>query len=390
MTRNFTPVDDALAATDAEGYLVHADSDEPTQRYLSGFDAPDPFFTCYTPSATTLLVSGLEYGRAVSESSADEVRRYAEFDRRELLAEHGERDGMAKLVAAFLADAGVGRVLVPERFPVGIADALRDEGVGVAVDTDDAVGSVRAVKTETEIEHIRGSQAANETAMAAAEQLLAAAEIDGDRLVYDGEVLTSERVTEEIEVQLLREGYALSETIVACGEDAADPHDRGSGPLQPHEPIIIDVFPCDKETGYHGDMTRTFVVGEPSEEIQHRHELTEAAMEAALDEISAGTSGKAVHAAACEVYEEAGYPTFRTDPTTEVGFIHSTGHGVGLAVHESPSLSTRGEELAAGHVVTVEPGLYDPAVGGVRIEDLVVVTEDGYRNLTEYPVELVV
>ncbi len=390
MEPDFTDVDEALATADADGYLVQADSEDSTQRYLSGFDAPDPFITCYTPEKTSLLVSGLEYGRATTDARADEVRRYAEFDRRELVEQHGERTGMAKLVAQFLTEAGVEQTLVPARFPLGLADALREEGVGVTVDTDDAVGSVRAIKTDAEIEYIRGSQAANERAMAVAAELLEAASIEGDQLIYEDEPLTSERLTEAIEIQLLRDGYALDETIVACGADAADPHDRGSGPLRPNESIIIDVFPRDKETGYHGDMTRTFVVGEPSEELRRRHELTHEAMNAALDAIEPGATGADVHGAACEVYEDAGYATFRTDPTTEVGFIHSTGHGVGLDVHEAPSLSPRGDELAVGHVVTVEPGLYDPSVGGVRIEDLVVVTEDGYRNLTDYPVELVV
>ena len=390
MDPDFTALDEALAEADADGYLVNADSDDSTQRYLSGFDAPDPFFTCYTPEATTLLVSGLEYGRATAEARADRVRRYAEFDRRELIAEHGERAGMAKLLTEFLAQQGVERVLVPERFPLGIADTLREEGVAVTADTDDAVGTIRATKTDWEIDAIAGSQSANETAMAAAKELLAAAEIDGDRLLYEGEPLTSERVKEEIEVTLLRNGYVLDEAIVACGADAADPHDRGSGPLAPHESIVIDVFPRDRSTGYHGDMTRTFVVGEPSEEVRRRYEATHEALTAALDAIEAGATGEDVHAAACEVYEEADYPTFRTDPTTEVGFIHSTGHGVGLDVHEAPSLSSRGGELEAGHVVTVEPGLYDPAVGGVRLEDLVVVTEDGYRNLTDYSLDLVV
>ena len=390
MEPNFTSLDERLAAADADGYLVHADSDDATQRYLSGFDAPDPFVTCYTPDETALLVSGLEYGRAQEEARADTVRRYADFDRRRLIEEHGERTGAAKLLARFLETLDAETLLVPERFPLVVADDLREEGLGVTVDGEDTVDEIRAVKTDREVSWIADSQAANATAMAAAAELFRAAEIDGDRLRYDGEPLTSERVKREIEIALLREGCALDETIVACGAAAADPHERGSGPLAPHESIVVDVFPRDKTTGYHGDMTRTFVVGEPSDELRRRHELTHEAMDAALDAIEPGATGADVHGAACDVYENAGYATFRSDPTTEVGFIHSTGHGVGLDVHEAPSLSPRGGELEPGHVVTVEPGLYDPAVGGVRIEDLVVVTDDGYRNLTDYPVELVV
>ncbi|MEZ3115567.1 M24 family metallopeptidase [Halobaculum sp. MBLA0147] len=390
MTRQFTAVDEALAAADADGYLVNAGGDDATQRYLSGFDAPDPFFTVYTPDGLHLLVSGLEYGRAKTAADADHVARYADYDRQQLIEQHGERTGTAKLVAAFLADAGVESVLAPDRFPLGIADALRDVGVDVTVDDDDAVGDLRAVKTDEEVEWIREAQAANETAMAAAEELLRAATVEDGTLYHDGEPLTSERVRREIEVTLLRHGCALDETIVACGADAADPHERGSGPLTADDTIVVDIFPRDKETRYHGDMTRTFVVGEPSDEVRRRYELTHEAMEAALDAVAAGVTGSEVHGAACDVYEDAGYTTFRTDPSTETGFIHSTGHGLGLEVHEAPSVSPRGEELEAGNVITIEPGLYDPAVGGVRIEDTVVVTEDGYRNLTDYPIELVV
>jgi len=185
-------------------------------------------------------------------------------------------------------------------------------------------------------------------------------------------------------VTLLRHGCALDETIVACGSDAADPHERGSGPITVGEPVIVDIFPQDKETKYHADMTRTFCRGEPDDTVEKWFELTDEAKEAALAAVEPGVSGEAVHDAACDVYEEAGLPTLRADESAETGFIHSTGHGVGLDVHELPHVSPGGEELRPGHVITIEPGLYDPEVGGIRIEDIVVVTEDGYENLTDY------
>ena len=378
----------AALGEEYDGYLVDADGGSSDQRYLSGFDAPDPFLTLYTPDGTHLLVSGLEYGRARTESRADAVSRLSEYDYRDRVRERGPAEGRARTVAAFLDDRGVSRVAVPERFPLGTADGLREAGIEAAVEAGDALGEIRAVKTDEEIERVRATQTANEAAMAAAEKLIRDADVEGGRLVRDGETLTSERVREEIEVTLLRHGCALDETIVACGADAADPHDRGSGPLSADESIVVDIFPRDKETGYHADMTRTFAKGDPSEEIRRWHDLTEEAMAAALDRIEAGVDGAAVHDAACDVYEDAGEPTLRSAPETETGFIHSTGHGVGLDVHERPRLSFDGDELEAGHVVTVEPGLYDPAVGGVRIEDLVVVTEDGHENLTDYPVAL--
>ncbi|XVH31038.1 M24 family metallopeptidase [Haloferacaceae archaeon DSL9] len=369
----------------ADGYLLDAGSTDSNQLYLSGFDAPDAYVTLYTPQETVLLVSGLEYGRARKESRADVVERHADYD-----YEYGGRDELLRMYADFLDARDVESVLVPERFPLVTADGLRDRGVDVAVDNADTLTTIRAVKTAEEIDHIAAAQRANEAAMRAAEDLIAAATVEGGALTVDGAPLTSERVKEEIEITLLRRGCSLDETIVACGADAADPHNRGGGPLRADEPIIVDIFPRDKRTKYHADMTRTFLKGEPTDEVCERFDVTDAAREAALATLEPGVTGAEVHDAVCDVYEGAGYPTFRSDPTTEVGFIHSTGHGIGLDVHELPRVGASGGELQAGHVVTIEPGLYDPAVGGVRIEDLVVVTEDGYENLTDYPVELVV
>jgi len=390
MEPDLSDLDAHLDDVDADGYLIFADGDESDQRYLAGFGAPDPFTTLYTSDGTHLLVSGLEYGRAESESRADTVARLAEYDARANVEEYGQHEGSCRTRAAFLADHGVERVAVPADFPVAMADTLRELGVDVVPETDGVITEIRAVKTDEEVDHVRTAQRANEAAMAAAEDLIAAADVEDGHLVHDGEPLTSERVTEEIEVTLLRHGCALDETIVACGADAADPHDRGSGPLRADETIVVDIFPRDKASKYHADMTRTFVKGEPSDAVRDYYEVTLAAQEAAFDAIEPGVTGEAVHDAVCDVYEDAGYPTLRSDEATDTGFIHGTGHGIGLDVHEQPTVSPNGGELEPGHVITVEPGLYDPEVGGVRIEDFVVVTEDGYENLVDYEKELVV
>ena len=392
MDPDFSALDDHLADAGLDGYLVDADGANSTQRYLSGFAAPDPFTTVYTPDATAILVSALEFGRATTDSRADEVSRLADYDYRELASEHGTEAAKARVVAAWLDDLGVDAVATPDRFPLGPADRLRERDIGVTPDTDDVVTGIRARKTPEEIDHVRDTQRANEAAMRAAEALLREADVtEGSAdpvLHHDGAVLTSERVKTEIESTLLEHGCGLDETIVACGADAADPHDRGSGPLRPDEPIIVDIFPRSKTTGYHGDMTRTFVVGEPDDTVSEWFDRTHEAFDAALDAVEPGVTGAAVHDAVCDVYEDAEIPTLRSDPTAETGFIHSTGHGVGLDVHELPRVAPDGDELRPGHVVTIEPGLYDPSVGGVRIEDLIVVTDDGYENLTEYPIEL--
>jgi len=389
MTRDLARLDARLDDAGVDGFLIDAAGDDSGQRYLSGFDAPDPFATLRADGETTLLVSGLEYGRARSESPAT-VERLSAYDYRDRVDELGREAGRIDTIAAFCSAHGVGSVLTPSRFPLATADGLREAGIDVAVDDADALGDARARKSEAEVDDVREAQAANEAAMAVAEELIAEATVRDGVLHRDGDPLTSETVRQEIEVALLRRGCALDETIVACGSDAADPHDRGSGPLEAGEPIVVDIFPRSKATGYHSDMTRTFCRGEPTETVREWYDLTERALVAALATVEAGATGAEVHAAACEVYEDAGLPTLRSDPETETGFIHSTGHGVGLDVHEAPGLNPDGEALEPGHVVTVEPGLYDPAVGGVRIEDIVVVTEDGHENLADYPIELTV
>ncbi|WP_435349030.1 M24 family metallopeptidase [Haloarchaeobius sp. HRN-SO-5] len=392
MEPDFSALDDYLDEANLDGYALEDDASSSDLYYLSGFGAPDPFFGVYTPEQTGLLVSSLEYGRAKKESRADVVKRHSDYDAREKMEEYGEELAHQKLLAEFLADLGVDSLAVNGQFPLSTADGLREEGLEVTPDRDGIVRDIRAVKTDEEVDHVRTAQRANEAAMARAEELVAEATVDDDGVLRrpDGEALTSEFVKQEIEITLIRHDCSLDETIVACGADAADPHDRGSGPLRANEFVIVDIFPRDKASKYHSDMTRTFLKGDASETQLEWYEVTDEARRAALDAVEPGVTGADVNQAVVDVYQEAGYPTVFTDPDTETGFIHSTGHGVGLDVHESPSVSLNGEELEPGHVITIEPGLYDPDVGGVRIEDIVVVTEEGYENLVDYPVELVV
>ena len=391
MEPDLSKLDAYLDKAGVDGYLIDADSRNSDQYYLSGFDAPDPFVTLYNGEVHLLFSRSLEYGRAKREARAATVQRGSEFDYGRKIEQYGQGEAQDRVLVEFLNQHGVSSVATPPRFPLSTADGLREFGIDVTPDDDGKVTEIRARKTDEEIDNIRDAQHANEAAMARAAELIASATPDEDgHLHADGEVLTSERVKKEIEVTLLRHGCALDETIVACGVDAADPHDRGSGPLQANEPIIIDIFPRHKTTKYHSDMTRTFCHGEPSETLREWYDLTAEAKAVALDALEPDVEGGEVHDAVCDVYEDADLPTLRSDPTTETGFIHSTGHGVGLDVHELPGVAPGADTLEPGHVVTIEPGLYDPDVGGVRIEDIVVVTEDGYENLTDYEESLVV
>lgn len=374
-----------LESQQLDGYLLDATGGDPDQRYLTDFNSPDPFVTLFVDGAVHILVRGLDRDLAEIESKASSVSTPDDYDRAELLKSHDAEVVDILVLLRFLENFDVESIAVPPRFPIQKADALRERNLVVAVDKHDTIARARATKTRDEVALIREAQRATERAMGVAESILTEATIRDSMLYYQGEQLTSERVKEAIAVHLYRDGYIPSETIVAGGVDAAKPHHRGCGVLPANEPIVIDIFPRSQDTGYHADMTRTFCVGEPGDKAREWYEVTQQAKQAAIDTVSPGTSSEDVHHAACTVFEDAGLPTVRANPGTSTGFIHGTGHGVGLAVHELPRVSIQGETLQPGHVITIEPGLYDPDVGGIRLEDLLVVTEDGYENLTEYP-----
>jgi Xaa-Pro aminopeptidase len=378
----------SLNETGTDGYLIHADGEDSNQYYLSGFHAMGNFVTLYVDGEVHLLVPDMVYEPASTESEGDSVRRFSEFDYGSKVVEHGPAKAGPIATAELLAEADVDSVSVPASFPNGTADVLRARGVDVVTDYDDTVGAIRARKSDEEVEHIRETQRANESAMAVAEGMLERATVESGVLHLDGEALTSERIRRAIEARLLKEGCVLDECIVASGAEAATAHASGTGPILAGDPVVVDIFPRNKESRYYGDMTRTFVKGKPDTKVREWYEVTREAYETALETIEPGVTGEEVNEAVCDVFEREGYPTLRTDEATEDGFISSTGHGVGLDVHEKPKLSWGGGKLRPGHVVTVEPGLYEQGTGGVRLEDLIVVTETGYENLTDFPREL--
>jgi Xaa-Pro aminopeptidase len=258
------------------------------------------------------------------------------------------------------------------------------------VDREEFTGR-RRVKTEAQVEGIRRAQRAAEAAMDAARTLLRSADASGDVLMLDGEPLTSERIKRAILDAFTARGMVADEFIVAHGPQSAVGHDMGSGPIAEGEPVVIDLWPRDIETACYADMTRTYVVGEPAEEIVRYHTLCKEALDRSLAAIRAGVPGADVFTLVCELFHEAGQPTQlskRPGEVLEDGFYHGLGHGVGLEVHEAPSIGRAPGAMVAGDVVTLEPGLYRHGYGGVRLEDLVLVTEDGAENLTEYPYDL--
>lgn len=350
--------------------------------YLSGVFVPDPYLAMQLDGRRMAVVNRLEFGRVKAESKFDEVflletvmEDVARALRLELSAV-----GPAELIRYFVKQLKVEQIEVPADFPALYYERLRRARIRIEV-TAGAFFPERALKSDVEAKHIRAGNAASAAGIRMAEKVLKTAEIVGKRLRYQGKVLTSERLRCLIDQACLEKGAVARNTIVAGGRQACDPHHGGAGPLRPNELIIVDVFPRIQATGYHGDMTRTFLKGKASDAQKHLIGAVRAAQLAALEKVKAGVAGATVHRAASDVFVQAGYKTERCGDGF-VGFIHSTGHGLGLEVHESPRVSVKAPRLKAGQVITIEPGLYYPEIGGCRIEDVVRVQKGGSEMLS--------
>ncbi len=365
----------AASETDADMY------------YATRFLAPDAFAWFRAGGRSYLLASDLEIGRAREESEADRVLSLSAY-RRRALAAGVARPGMADILAAALRHKRVRRAAVPDQFPLGMADALRRRGIRVTPRPAPFFAE-RVVKSPAEVRAIRDCQEATERAVAKAFARLRRARIRGDRIVEKGgTALTAEEIKRTIDAALLEDGCIARNTIVACGDQAVDPHNRGSGFLRPHRPIVFDVFPRSARTGYYSDMSRTVLKGRAGDAVRRQFAAVLEGQEMGIGMIRAGVNGKDVHSAIQRLFTERGYRTGPRNGKMQ-GFFHGTGHGVGLDIHEAPRVGSADDPLPEGSVVTVEPGLYYPGVGGVRIEDMVLVQKRSCRNLTIFPKELI-
>jgi Xaa-Pro aminopeptidase len=356
--------------------MVGAPLDSPDLLYASGFRAVDPVVLLDRGGARTLVVAPMEYSRAVRECPRVNV-----VDTKLLGLSRRQRARLSSWALRLLRRERVACVHVAGAFPLGVARRLERAGVRVRI-VDGALYPERLVKRAEELRAIAESQQAAVIAMRGAVRMIAASSIGQDGVLrFEGKPLTAEDVRRAIDRVLLEQDCVGRDLIVACGEHAADPHAVGEGPLVAGRPIVIDVFPQHRRHGYWGDLTRTVVRGRASPELRRMYQAVRAAQAAALAVLRPGVKGAAVHAAAARALESRGFRTGAEDGRG-VGFIHGTGHGVGLAIHEGPTLGPSSDtRLRAGHVVTVEPGLYYPRLGGIRIEDTVVVTPQGWRIL---------
>lgn len=355
-------------------------------RYLVGQSVSDPFFYLEKNGTKKVWLSALDRG-AFAESNQDSALSVESL---ELLLQKACKHpntitGLACAILETEVEEG-NEVLISKHFPLDVYQDLTKVGFSLVVARQ--LAPERITKQEHEVIALKQAQTATRDAFAYIESVLQGAKIDHDVLTRDGLVLTSEQLKKEVELQLFKAGYLCSEgIIISCGADAAMPHHQGSGPLCPHQTIICDIFPQDRTLGYFGDMTRTYVKGEPTNEVLKMYETVLRAQQAALAALRPGVSVRSVYEISKEIIAAEGYVV----GPGEEGYMHSLGHGVGLDVHEKPALSPRSDEiLRPGMVVTVEPGLYYEAHGGVRIEDMVVITDSGHANLTDHPYQLTV
>lgn len=369
-------------STDPDILIIAASESDSNLYYATHFPAPDAFIFLRTKGEKILIMSDLEVDRARATATVDTVLSYSEYE------ERVKRRGvttpkMMDVVDECLKTRGITQLLVPENFGFGHARQLMARGYELSSKREPFFEE-RAIKSDAEVTDIEAAQRAVENAVQRAIDLLGAASVREGVIVHDGEPVTSERIKRVINVALMEQECVGQHTIIAGGVQACDPHNEGSGPLKANEPIVMDVFPRNTHTRYFADMSRTVLKGRPTPGMKRLYETVLSAQEEAITSVREGADGQHIHAQVMKRFDEAGYKTGLSQGRMQ-GFFHGTGHGVGIDIHEAPRISKSGSLLQAGHVVTVEPGLYYPEIGAVRIEDMVLVTADGCRNLTRFP-----
>jgi Xaa-Pro aminopeptidase len=360
------------AASEGDADILH-----PT-----GFFAPDPFLFIQVGRRRLAVLSDLELDRARRQARVDRVLSWSRVARR--LEAEGRRPSAAAVIARVLADLGVRRAAVPRGFPYGLARELEARGVRLRPGPE-PFWPDREVKQPREVRAIAASLRAAEAGLLAGIAALRSCRIGRDGyLKRHGRRFTAEDLRAAVNTRILADGCLPARTICAHGDQAVDPHEEGHGPIRAHTPVVMDIFPRSERTGYFGDLTRTVVRGRASERLKEVYALVCEGVRLGHRRLRDGAAGEAIHREIHALFAARGYTTGVKAGRMQ-GFFHGTGHGLGLQIHEAPSISARACRLRAGHVVTIEPGLYYLGLGGVRIEDVALVTKAGSRNLTRAP-----
>jgi len=346
--------------------------------YATGFLVPDDFVYLEKNGKKIIYVDDLEFGRAKKEAKVDEVINYSEYGSKI------NRGIFGDILTDILKDNKVSKVTVPGNFKMRYAKILFDNKIKIEI--EEPFFKKRSIKNNEEIKKIAEVQKKNEKAVKAVIEIIKKSKIKKDKkLSYKNKILTSEFLKEILNIEFLKMGCVCENSIISCGKDSVDPHNFGKGALFANQPIIIDTFPKSQYSRYFADMTRTIVKGQANSEIKKIYNAVLEAQKLAISRIKKGVTGSVIHKSVQNYFENKGFKTEEKNGKIE-GFFHGTGHGVGLDIHELPNLNTNSKNiLKVGNVVTIEPGLYYSEIGGVRTEDLIVVTENGCENLTKFP-----
>jgi len=367
-----------------ENLLMVADSERDADMlYAVGLFVPDPFIYLRLKGKCHVVMSDLEIDRARRQSRSCRVLSLSRYARK--LRRAGVKSpGFAAVIREVLREKRLKKIHVPSGFPHGLARELRQLRVKVKL-RNGPFFPEREFKTADEIKKISAALMMAEVGLAEGIQMLKNSRIARDgRLLYHNVPLTADKLRAIIDIAIIQAGGLASHTIVAGGRQGCDPHERGHGVLRAHQPVIIDVFPRSQKTGYFGDITRTVVKGRASEAVRRMYDTVSRGVELGFARMEGNTPAAEVHQAVSQLFEREGYRTGRRGGRMH-GFFHGTGHGLGLEVHEAPRVSANSSDvLRAGHVVTVEPGLYYPEIGGVRIEDVAYISNGSARNLTKF------
>lgn len=363
--------------------LFSASEGDANMLYATGFFVPDPFIFFHHRGKKSVVMSDLEIDRAKRQAEVDQVLSLSLYQQR--LRNNGKASPSTTDVLEMLFhERGVRWLTVPANFPALLVDELRLKGFVVRIKKDPFFPE-REKKRADEVKKISDSLRVAELGLQAGIKTLKKARICRDRYLYlNGSRLTSEKLKEVVNTTIMAQGWVPSHTIIAAGNQCCDPHHEGSGPIRADTSIIFDIFPRSQKTGYFGDLSRTVVRGRASERLREAYATVQAGQELAFRLIRDGAEGRDIHQKILDLFAERGFQTGKIGGRMQ-GFFHGTGHGLGLDIHEPPRIAGIPATLRTGNVVTVEPGLYYLGMGGVRLEDVVVVTESGNRNLTRYP-----
>ncbi len=363
--------------------LVAASEGDANMFYATGLFVPDPFIFFQHKDTKHVVMSDLEIDRAKKQATVDRVLSLSHYQRK-WRQTRKTNPTMSDILDLLFRERGIRSLQVPANFPVLLADQLRAKGFSLQIKRDPYFAE-RETKEREEVKCITESLRVAKLGLEAGIRALKRTTIRRDGYLYlNGSRLTSESLKSIVNTAIMARGWVPSHTIISSGNQCVDPHHEGSGPIKAHTSIIFDIFPRSQKSGYFGDLSRTVVRGRASDKLKQIYAAVQSGQQLGFDMIRDGVNGKTIHQKILDLFVARNFPTGKINGRMQ-GFFHGTGHGLGLDIHEPPRIAPVDAILRKGHVVTVEPGLYYLGVGGVRLEDVVVVTATGNRNLTACP-----